>query len=352
MLPAALPPPEQHASRDASSVDVPQPFNKIGDGPRNKERRGGKGKKGKGKNKGKNGDQPEPEPGTPETVLESDSDELPGFDQRRFPEGTATSSSRTPPPRGSAATGSTAVPKSEPAPGVSTNPEQVISTGSAMQARMLRTKPFVYLGLPVKTVAEGKKITTQGIRKAYLEMSRKLHPDKAGNSVEAQENSVFLTRIYELLNKPNMLEASARRWLEPDAKAKAMPGITLVQGALAQVFGHRVVIASSSGQEFDTQARRCAAAMAEQAAEAEAARTVSKGGPVAFGPKAPRDPCEACREKLPRKNKGHTLIFRSCIWAKVDARLTENVKRKEQRATPESRTKARFEAHLYIVKQN
>ena len=55
-----------------------------------------------------------------------------------------------------------------------------------MQAGMLRTNPFVYVGLPVTTVAEGTKLTKQEIRKAYLEMSKKLHPDKAGDSVEAQ----------------------------------------------------------------------------------------------------------------------------------------------------------------------
>ena len=76
---------------------------------------------------------------------------------------------------------------------------------------MRRTSPFEFLEIAVETVAQGLALSKADIKAAWRKMLLKLHPDRAGNSQEAQDKIVMLNLIYEHMNEPYMLEANANR---------------------------------------------------------------------------------------------------------------------------------------------
>ena len=316
-------PPKKHVSRDANSVDLPQPHNKIGDGPWKGSHKSNKGKGKKGKNKGKEKVRSRTESEPPEAEADENSKVPPWCSENKAPPWRrgrqytkeANTSSRTPDdddwgewtaPKSSTASSSTAPPQAKSASGVDTDPARIITSGSSLNARMRRTNPFEFLEIDVETVAQGLALSKGDIKAAWRKMLLKLHPDKAGDSQEAQDKMVMLNLIYEHLNQPYMLEANAHHWLKPNVKEPEAPSAPPVEGALAQVLSKRVAVSVASGREFDPLTRRYAAAMAEQAAEVKAEQCAPKGVPVSFGPKTSADQCDACRKSLPQKdNKTH-----------------------------------------------
>ena len=162
-------------------------------------------------------------------------------------------------------------------------------------------------------------------------MLLKLHPDRAGNTQEAQDKMVMLNLIYEHMNEPHMLTANAYRWLKRSAKKPEAASVPPVEGALAQVLFKRVAGVAASGRESDPLTRRYAAAMAEQDIEVRAGQSAPKGILAAFGLKESANQCEACSKTLPRNDGGHTKVFKQCVWAvEVDRYIAAMFKQEEK----------------------
>jgi len=236
MGPVTRIPPKNHVSRDATSVALPQPHNKVGDGPwTDRPKSGkGKGKKGKDKDKGKDRPQgkgkkskdqdkdkhrpqevpepPEPEPERKERVPPWRPEEkVPPWrkDKGRKKEAKASPEESEDEdwgswkaPKGATPAGSTNPPEAKPPPEVDAAPPTIITSGSSLDARVRRTNPFEFLEIAVETVEQGLVLSPADSKAAWRKMLLKLHPDKAGNTQEAQDKMVMLNSIYKHLNEP------------------------------------------------------------------------------------------------------------------------------------------------------